>query len=204
MSIGSDAVVDRAFGFPHVPAPSPSGGMVDATDSKSVIRKGVLVRVRPGAPIKSRTYWKLDRTRSNCKSGVSALCQQLDQQTVVSDRKQAKLHRIGLRQLKLRCIGCDNHDAGASVSCLALRCWLEPKIYRCLWSGHLFPRLSSAIFGAVAQYERDNRPIVPQPPPAVHDGPLWGEGRDRPSRLIPRSITKTSSIPAELESLTRR
>ena len=42
--------VDRAIGFPHVPAPSPSGGMVDATNSKSVIRKGVLVRVRPGAP----------------------------------------------------------------------------------------------------------------------------------------------------------
>ena len=30
--------------------PCPSGGMVDAADSKSVARKGVLVRVRPGAP----------------------------------------------------------------------------------------------------------------------------------------------------------
>jgi hypothetical protein len=36
--------------YPIFPAQSPSGGMVDATDSKSVIRKGVLVRVRPGAP----------------------------------------------------------------------------------------------------------------------------------------------------------
>src|ERR1700694_853794 len=34
-------------------APCPSGGMVDAADSKSVACKGVLVRVRPGAPLQS-------------------------------------------------------------------------------------------------------------------------------------------------------
>src|SRR3990172_9675443 len=33
--------------------PCPSGGMVDAADSKSVACKGVLVRVRPGAPIQT-------------------------------------------------------------------------------------------------------------------------------------------------------
>src|SRR3990172_3142696 len=35
---------------PMFPRQSPSGGMVDAADSKSVACKGVLVRVRPGAP----------------------------------------------------------------------------------------------------------------------------------------------------------
>ncbi len=30
--------------------PGPSGGMADATDSKSVVRKGVWVRVPPRAP----------------------------------------------------------------------------------------------------------------------------------------------------------
>ncbi len=32
------------------PALAPVAELVDATDSKSVVRKGVLVRVRPGAP----------------------------------------------------------------------------------------------------------------------------------------------------------
>src|SRR5215469_1281214 len=34
---------------------APVAELVDAADSKSVARKGVLVRVRPGAPVKSKT-----------------------------------------------------------------------------------------------------------------------------------------------------
>jgi hypothetical protein len=39
----------RSAGWPGAPVAE----LVDAADSKSVARKGVLVRVRPGAPIKS-------------------------------------------------------------------------------------------------------------------------------------------------------
>ena len=35
---------------------APVAELVDAADSKSAIRKDVLVRVRPGAPIESITY----------------------------------------------------------------------------------------------------------------------------------------------------
>ena len=35
---------------------APVAELVDAADSKSVARKGVLVRVRPGAPIKTISY----------------------------------------------------------------------------------------------------------------------------------------------------
>ena len=43
----------------------PCGGMVDAADSKSVARKGVLVRVRPGAPsaLSSTVLRPSDRSR---------------------------------------------------------------------------------------------------------------------------------------------
>ena len=44
------ATVDRAPRLPHVPALAPVAELVDAADSKSVVRKDVLVRVRPGAP----------------------------------------------------------------------------------------------------------------------------------------------------------
>src|SRR5579859_5473071 len=46
----------------------PSGGMVDAADSKSVVREGVLVRVRPGAPMAWRDYPQAHSdSRSECR-----------------------------------------------------------------------------------------------------------------------------------------
>ena len=47
----------------RVPVTRPSGGMADATDSKSVVRKGVWVRVPPRAP-KSEPAQRLD-----CRAG---------------------------------------------------------------------------------------------------------------------------------------
>src|SRR4051812_34888361 len=42
--------LDRAGAAPMLRARAPVAELVDAADSKSVARKGVLVRVRPGAP----------------------------------------------------------------------------------------------------------------------------------------------------------
>ena len=48
----------------------PSGEMVDAADSKSVVREDVLVRVRPVAPALARTALRLDKRREREGKGA--------------------------------------------------------------------------------------------------------------------------------------
>jgi hypothetical protein len=68
--------------------PGPSGGMADATDSKSVARKGVWVRVPPRAPRKSIHCWCMGhRLIQRRLSQVSARMRELTEELrVVEDQ----------------------------------------------------------------------------------------------------------------------
>jgi hypothetical protein len=58
-SVAEEAVLDEESASPMIRPRfprAPVAELVDAADSKSVARKGVLVRLRPGAPINSTVY----------------------------------------------------------------------------------------------------------------------------------------------------
>src|SRR5262249_7457402 len=53
---GAKLAVDHGVCLAHLSARAPVAEVVDAADSKSVAREGVLVRVRPGAPVVSYAH----------------------------------------------------------------------------------------------------------------------------------------------------
>src|SRR5919106_3228127 len=71
------AQLDRLAGPPRIGSAAPVAEVVDAADSKSVARKGVLVRVRPGAPLSEHSWLSVALVSAACPQilgGFDGLC----------------------------------------------------------------------------------------------------------------------------------